>query len=62
MTKLRKIRCWVRVIPRRGVGKPTRIVGPIYRTKREAAAKRRKGELLVDLAGFYFPPLEGGRQ
>jgi hypothetical protein len=37
-------------------------VGPIYRTKREAAAKRRKGELLVDLAGFYFPPLEGGRQ
>lgn len=55
-TGLRTIKCWVRVLPRRGVGRPARIVGRIYRTKREASAAKKSGEVLVNLKGMYAQP------
>lgn len=52
-SRLRKISCWVRYqTPRVG------IVGFNYRTKAEAKAALRpeRGEVLINLKGFYVEP------
>ena len=54
---LRKIKFWVRVVPRRGVGKPAQVYHRVYRTKKAAAAACKRGEVAVDVLGFYSEPL-----
>jgi len=54
---IRKIRFWVRVVPRRGVGKPAEVYHRIYRTKKAATAACKRGEMAVDVVGFYPTPL-----
>lgn len=53
----RKIKFWVRVVPRRGVGKPAQVYHCIYRTKKAATAACKRGEVVVDVLGFYPEPL-----
>lgn len=53
----RKIKFWVRVVPRRGPGKPTEVYHRIYRTKKAAMAACRRNDVAVDVIGFYPTPL-----
>lgn len=49
----RKVKFWVRVVPKKGVGKPTTVCSRIYRTKKDAKAASKKGETIINMTGFY---------
>jgi hypothetical protein len=52
--QLRTLRFWIRAIPRKGVGKPTKVYHRIYRTKRAALAAKRPGDVVADAKAFIW--------
>jgi hypothetical protein len=42
--QMRTLKFWIRVIPRKGVGKPTQVVQRIYRTRAAATKAKKRGE------------------
>lgn len=54
-TGIRKIRFWVRYVPRKGVEAMP------YRSKRAAQKEKQPGEILVQVEGLYAEPAQTRR-
>lgn len=52
--ELRKVRFWVRLLPRTRTRHRTEVVQKIYRTKRQAKDASRPSEEIMEVKGFYF--------
>lgn len=52
--QLRTLKFWIRVIPRKGTGKPTQVVQRIYKTKGAAQKAKKRGEEVAQATAYAW--------
>lgn len=54
IVQMRTLKFWIRVIPRRGPAKTTRVVQRIYKTKAAALKAKKRGEEIAAAAAYSW--------